>query len=188
VLKNVSVGWFDHRDPSVGRVDRSGLTGDFSAERVRCCRGYVTPVMWAATWNVMRLQSWCYGWRACTVCEMNWCLNEVVLVRVREQTCCRSGLSGPVWLTRKCTFPSLSLRVTFFLCNANVLKTKHRWLCCKMPYPGFFLGQNGSSVLPKKNVGLRLKCCRGLNFLSAGSCRPILHANYMNIFKEKSIF
>ena len=43
------------------------------------------------------------------------------------------------------------------------------------------------SVLPgprfSRGIGLLLKCCRGLNFLSAGSGRPILHANYMNIFK-----
>jgi len=34
-----------------------------------------------------------------------------------------------------------------------------------------------------RGIGLLLKCCRGLDFLSAGSGRPILHANYMNIFK-----
>ena len=31
-------------------------------------------------------------------------------------------------------------------------------------------------------IGLLLKCCRGLHFLSAGLGRRILHANYMNIF------
>ena len=47
--------------------------------------------------------------------------------------------------------------------------------------------ETSSPVLPgprfSRGIGLLLKCCRGLNFLSAGSGRPILHANYMNVFK-----
>jgi len=49
------------------------------------------------------------------------------------------------------------------------------------------VGDNLRAVLPgprfSRGIGLLLKCCRGLNFLSAGSGRPSLHANYMNILK-----